>query len=173
MFTSDTIYTYVNRMYAHLWRTMYKTLGLTHKDWRTVLKGVGLHWGGVLILIWNRIIYNVPLRLQWLKSKKAISKWKKLQFSLECYFFLNMDYSRLTLFFRSQTLLLDRRMFLPRRHCYDGPKRPLIGTPESRLMTSPDPGGTASPSMPLFTETDLTWWIGKSLTEDKYGRELI
>ena len=84
-----------------------------------------------------------------------------------------MDCSRLTLFFRSQTLLLDRRMFLPRRHCYDGPKRPLIGTPESRLMTSPDPGGTASPSMPLFTETDLTWWIGKSLTEDKCGRELI
>ena len=48
-------------MYAHLWRTMYKSSGLTHKDWRIVLKGVGLHWGGVLILIWNRIIYSVPL----------------------------------------------------------------------------------------------------------------
>lgn len=74
--------------------------------------------------------------------------------------------------FRSQILLLDRRMSLPRRPCCDGPKKRRIATPVSKWTTSPPRGGTAWPSTPSSTGTGPTWSSGRSWTDGKSEREL-
>ena len=86
----------------------------------------------------------------------------------------NNTFSSIILYFcyRSQTLLLDRRMFQPRRPYFDGPKRRRIVIPESKLKISRPRGVMVLRLMPLFTAIDPILWIGKKLTEDKYGRGL-
>ena len=65
------------------------------------------------------------------------------------------------LFCRSQILLLDRRMFRPRRLCSAGRRRPRTGTRTCPCRTLRSRGGTASPSTPSSTATGPTCSTGR------------
>ena len=68
------------------------------------------------------------------------------------------------LYFRFLTLLLVRRIWLRRRRCCDGPRKPPTSIPESRCRTSLSHGEMDWLSMPSFTET------GKNILLNKLER---
>ena len=76
------------------------------------------------------------------------------------------------LFYRSQTLLLDRRMFQPRKPYCDGPKKRRIDTPESKWKILQNRGGMDWPLMPLSIVTDLILWNGKNWIGEECGNGL-